>query len=140
MRLMTVAYVVSMLAIAGSAAAQSGSGTSPAPASAGQEQATAPSATEAGQRGGEAAGAVLLCDRLRLTRQAGDLRSRFQGAELAEFDKQATRVLQAWQKAITCANAGGPNPCRISLQRNCMMALQEIGPQGSALPGLLEPK
>lgn len=98
------------------------------------------SAKDAGARYGEAAGAVLVCYGLRITPQVADLRARYQGADLAEFDAQAGKILQAWREALNCLHAEGPNDCKVSQQWSCRQALQEIGPSGSAVRGLVEPK
>lgn len=97
-------------------------------------------ARDAGRRAGEAAGAAIVCYGLRITDKVTELRNRYQGGDLAEFDDQAGKVLQAWQATKTCQNAGGPNECKVSQQWSCLQALQEIGPGGSTLPGLVEPK
>jgi hypothetical protein len=97
-------------------------------------------AKDAGARYGEAAGAALVCYGLKITPQVAELRARYQGAELAEFDAQATKILRAWQDARNCEHADGPNDCKVSQQWSCRQAVQEIGPSGSALPGLVEPK
>lgn len=98
------------------------------------------SAKDAGARYGEAAGAVLVCYGLRITPQVADLRARYQGADLAEFDAQAGKILQAWRETLDCQHAEGPNDCKVSQQWSCRQALQEIGPSGSAVRGLVEPK
>lgn len=95
---------------------------------------------DAGARYGEAAGAALVCYGLKITPRVADLRARYQGADLDEFDAQAGKILQAWREALDCQHADGPNDCKISQQWSCRQALQEIGPAGTALRGLLEPK
>ena len=97
-------------------------------------------ARDAGRRAGEAGGAALVCYGLRITDKVTELRTRYEGDDLAEFDDQARKVLQAWQATKTCKNASGPNECKVSQQWSCLQALREIGPGGSALPGLVEPK
>jgi hypothetical protein len=98
-------------------------------------------ATEAGRRFGEAAGAALLCYGLRIRPdKVEELRSSYRADALADFDEQAAKTLQAWQAAKTCENANGPNECKVSQQWSCLQAVQEIGPGGSAVPGLIEPK
>jgi hypothetical protein len=98
-------------------------------------------ATEAGRRFGEAAGAAVLCYGLRIrTDKVAELRSKYRADALAKFDEQAAKTLQAWQAAKTCENANGPNECKVSQQWSCLQAVQEIGPDGSAVPGLVEPK
>jgi hypothetical protein len=97
-------------------------------------------AKDAGARYGEAAGAALVCHELQITPRVAELRARYQGHELDEFDAQAGKILQAWRAALSCEHADGPNDCKISQQWSCRQALQEIGPGGSAVPGLVEPK
>ena len=109
-------------------------------ASAGEGQTKTLSPRDAGRRGGEAAGAALVCYGFRITDEVTELRSRYRGADLAEFDEQAGKILQAWQATKTCQNATGPNECKVSQQWSCLQALREIGPGGSAVPGLVEPK
>ena len=98
------------------------------------------SAKDAGARYGEAAGAALVCYGLRITPQVAELRARYQGADQAEFDAQASKILQAWRGTLNCEQADGPNDCKVSQQWSCRQALQEIGPSGSAVRGLVEPK
>lgn len=98
------------------------------------------SAKDAGARYGEAAGAALVCSGLVITPRVAELRGRYQGADLAEFDAQAGKILQAWRDTLSCKHAEGPSDCRVSQQWSCRQALQEIGPSGSALRGLVEPK
>jgi hypothetical protein len=95
---------------------------------------------DAGARYGEAAGAVLVCYGLRITPQVAELRARYQGADLAEFDAQAGKILAAWRDTLNCQHADGPNDCKVSQQWSCRQALQEIGPGGSKVPGLVEAK
>ena len=98
-------------------------------------------AAEAGRRFGEAAGAALVCYGLRIRiDQVTELRSKYRGHDLAEFDEQAAKILQAWQATRTCENANGPNECKVSQQWSCLQAVQEIGPGGTTVPGLVEPK
>ena len=97
------------------------------------------SAKDAGARYGEAAGAVLVCYGLKITPQVAELRGRYQGADLAEFDAQAGKVLKAWRETLNCEHAEGPNDCKVSQQWSCRQAMQEIGPSGSEVRGLVEP-
>jgi hypothetical protein len=97
-------------------------------------------AKEAGARYGEAAGAVLVCYGLRMTPEVAKLRGRFQGNDLAEFDAQAEKILVAWRDTLNCIHAEGPNECKVSHAWSCRQAVQEIGPGGSKVPGLVEPK
>jgi hypothetical protein len=95
---------------------------------------------DAGRRGGEAAGAALVCYGLKITDRAAALRQQYEGDALAEFDAEAARILAAWQATKVCDNANGPNECKVSQQWSCLQAMREIGPAGSAVPGLVEPK
>ncbi len=106
-----------------------------------QEQPNRLLPAEAGRRFSEAAGAALLCYGLRIrTDQVAELRSKYRGDALTEFDEQAAKTLQAWQATKTCEHANGPNECKVSQQWSCLQAVQEIGPGGSAVPGLVELK
>ncbi|MFZ0709681.1 MAG: hypothetical protein WAM53_06540 [Terrimicrobiaceae bacterium] len=106
-----------------------------------QRQPNSLPAAEAGRRFGEAAGAALVCYGLRIrTDQVAELRSKYRDAALTEFDEQAAKTIQPWQATKTCENANGPNECKVSQQWSCLQAVQEIGPGGSAVPGLVEPK
>jgi hypothetical protein len=95
---------------------------------------------DAGARYGEAAGAALVCYGLKITPQVAELRGRYQGADLDEFDAQAGKVLKAWRETLNCEHAEGPNDCKVSQQWSCRQAMQEIGPSGSEVRGLVEPK
>lgn len=108
------------------------------PAATTQPSAKPLSAREAGARYGEAAGAVLVCYGLKITPQVAELRGRYQGADLAEFDAQAGKVLEAWREALNCKHAEGPNDCKVSQQWSCRQAMREIGPSGSEVRGLVE--
>jgi hypothetical protein len=104
------------------------------------DPATKLSAREAGARYGEAAGAALVCYGLKITPLVAELRARYAGDELKEFEAQATKVLQSWRQTLSCEQSNGPNDCKVSQQWSCRQALQEIGPSGSAVRGLVEPK
>ena len=41
---------------------------------------------------------------------------------------------------LNCQHADGPNDCKVSQQWSCRQAMEEIGPSGSAVRGLVEPK
>lgn len=98
------------------------------------------SATEAGRRYGEAAGAALVCYGLKITPRFEELRARYQGDDLSIFDSEAKKTVAAWRRTQTCELAGGPNDCKVSQQWSCRQAVQDVGPQGTAVPGLLEHK
>jgi hypothetical protein len=105
-----------------------------------QPQSKPLSAKEAGARYGEAAGAVLVCYGLKITPHVADLRARYQGDDLTEFDAQAGKILKVWRETLDCQHADGPNDCKVSQQWSCRQAMEEIGPSGSAVRGLVEPK
>ncbi|KAB2942782.1 MAG: hypothetical protein K8F92_20245 [Hyphomicrobium sp.] len=96
-------------------------------------------AKDAGAHYGEAAGAVLVCSGLRITPAVAELRARYQGADLAEFDAQAAKILGAWRDTLTCQHADSPSDCKLSQQLSCRQALQDIGPSGTKVRGLVEP-
>ena len=97
-----------------------------------------PSPQEAGARYGEALGAIEICDGTALTDKAKNLKASFAGAELDRFTAQAAKIYSAWVTVKNCVHQNDPNPCRIIMQKSCQEAISEIGPQGSALPGLLD--
>jgi hypothetical protein len=104
-----------------------------------QSESKSLTAKEAGARYGEAAGAVLVCYGLKITPQVAELRARYQGDDLTEFDAQAGKILKSWRETLNCEHAEGPNDCKVSQQWSCRQAMQEIGPSGSAVRGLVEP-
>jgi hypothetical protein len=98
------------------------------------------SARDAGRRGGEAAGAAILCEQLKVTGKVAELRGHYQGEDLAEFDAEASKIMQAWEQVKGCVNGQDPNQCKIAQQTSCVLALREVGPQGKIVPGLVELK
>ncbi len=95
-------------------------------------------ARDAGIRYGQAAGAAVVCENTHATTKAEELIKSFSGAELDAFKLQADTVLAAWKKTLSCEDSGGPNQCRLSHQISCGEAYKEIGPEGKAVPGLIE--
>jgi hypothetical protein len=93
---------------------------------------------EAGARYAQALGAAETCGGLRVGKRAEDLKAEFQGDDLKAFSAQAADVYAAWQKVKNCSRPLDPNPCRIEIQFSCQAAVSEIGPEGSAVPNLLE--
>jgi hypothetical protein len=98
------------------------------------------SARDAGARYGEAAGAALVCLRLKITPRVAELRARYEGDGLAEFDAQAAKVLQSWRSTQTCEHANGPDDCKVTQQLSCKLAMKEIGPGGTVIEGLVDAK
>lgn len=95
---------------------------------------------EAGTRYGQAAGVALVCYGMRTTPAAETLKARFTGPDQSAFQEEAEKVLAAWRELHACRRATGPNECRLSHAWSCRDAMREIGPAGSALPGLVEAK
>jgi len=93
---------------------------------------------ELGTRYGQAAGVAVLCYGLKVMPKAEQLKNRFSGADREAFDKQAAKILAAWQKTLRCENSGGPNECKLSHTWSCQLGLKELGPNGTVLPGLVE--
>ncbi len=97
-------------------------------------------ARAAGARYGQAAGVALVCHGVKTTDAVVVLKARFEGETASAFDEEATKVLAAWRDLYTCKDATGPNECRLSHDFSCGAAMREIGPGGSAMPGLIAPK
>jgi hypothetical protein len=95
---------------------------------------------EAGARYGQALGVALICYGLRTTPAMDRLPSQYTGDARTEFDSESEKTLAAWREAGSCKKAGGPNPCRLVHEWSCSAALKEIGPEGTALRGLVEQK
>ncbi|WP_439542039.1 hypothetical protein [Hyphomicrobium sp.] len=95
---------------------------------------------EAGARYGQALGVALICYGLRTTPALERLPSQYTGDARTEFDSESEKVLAAWREAGSCKKAGGPNACRLVHAWSCRAALNEIGPEGAILPGLVEQK
>jgi hypothetical protein len=96
------------------------------------------SAKEAGLRYGQAMGVARVCYGLRTTEAAARLEHTYQGADGEAFRAEAERILASWQDALSCTKSGGPNECRLIYEMSCRDAYREIGPEGSAFPGLVE--
>jgi hypothetical protein len=95
---------------------------------------------EDGARYGQAIGATLMCYKLETTDELAALKTRYAGSELDVFSAEAEKIVAAWRAVQTCEKAGGPNSCRLTQVWSCQEALREIGPNGSALPGLVRIK
>ena len=93
---------------------------------------------DAGLRYGQALGALEVCYGSKLTDKAKALESAFQGSELDAFKTSAAGVYQAWVKVRGCTNQKDPNTCKIIMDRSCQLAEKEIGPNGDAMPDLVE--
>lgn len=101
-------------------------------------QPLAKNAKEAGARYAQALGAAETCGGLRVSEIAEALKKEFSGDDLKVFNEQAADIYASWQKVKNCSRPLDPNPCRIMIQLSCQSAVSEIGPEGSAIPHLLE--
>jgi uncharacterized Ntn-hydrolase superfamily protein len=95
---------------------------------------------EAGARCGQASAVAIVCYGLKATQRVEELRAQYRVADLSEFDAEVARTLEAWKETATCRNAPGPNECKLSHVWSCQQALKEIGPEGTAVSGLVEPQ
>lgn len=96
-------------------------------------------AGEAGARYGQALGAAQICAGWAVTDKAHQLAATYDGAERATFTDQTAKTLDAWLKVKNCVNQADPNRCKVSMDLSCTSAIQEIGPKGSAVAGLIAP-
>lgn len=99
---------------------------------------------ERGARHGQALSAAKICPGARTTAKVAALAASIPASDRPAFDAASTRILAAWEKAFLCQDvdpAQAPreiNSCRKSKILSCTSTWSEIGPEGSALPGLLE--
>jgi hypothetical protein len=93
---------------------------------------------DAGSRYGQALGAVEVCADTKMTDRASALSALYSGADLEEFNTQEKKIFDAWTKVKHCVREDDPNQCRVIVDESCAAAMTEIGPAGTALPGLLE--
>ena len=101
------------------------------------------SVTELGARNGQALAAVRICPGARLTAKAETLGAGLAGSDLAMFRDESDRIVTAWARAFACrdvdpAQSRDINGCRRAKILSCTTTWQEIGPDGTALPGLLD--
>lgn len=100
-------------------------------------------AKELGIRHGQAIAAVRTCPGARLTAKAEGLETDLGRGDLAVFRDESDRILTAWANAFACTDVDPAqtreiNGCRRAKILSCNQAWQEIGPDGMALPGLVE--
>lgn len=102
------------------------------------------SVDEQGARHGQAIAAAKTCPGAKSTVKLTELAESIAQADRAEFDAASNRIVAAWQKAFSCKDAdpsNGPrqmNGCRKAKILSCTSTWREIGPEGSAYPGLME--
>jgi hypothetical protein len=99
---------------------------------------------EQGARHGQALSAAKICPGARTTAKVTTLAAAIRDADRAAFDAASQKIVDAWDKAFQCQDvdpAQAPreiNSCRKSKILSCTSTWSEIGPEGTALPGLLE--
>jgi hypothetical protein len=93
---------------------------------------------DVGARYGQARGALEICSGAKTTDMASALAALYQGDDLIAFQSQAAKIYEAWMKVKNCASLDDPSQCRMIVDESCAAAFAEIGPSGTALPGLLE--
>jgi hypothetical protein len=99
---------------------------------------------EQGARHGQALSAAKICPGARTTAKVAALAASIKDADRAAFDAASQKIVVAWDKAFLCQDvdpAQAPreiNSCRKSKILSCTSTWSEIGPEGAALPGLLE--
>jgi len=93
---------------------------------------------DTGSRYGQALGAIELCNGAKVTDKASALPALYTGAELDEFNAQQKKIYDAWIRVKHCVREDDPNQCKVIIDESCAAALSEIGPKGTAFPGLLD--
>lgn len=91
-----------------------------------------------GSRYAQARGASETCPGGKLTDKAAVLPSVYNGPELDVFNAQEKKIYDAWMRAKHCAQDDPSNQCKLVIDESCAAAISEIGPSGSAFPGLFE--
>ncbi len=87
---------------------------------------------------------MAICPGAKTTVKVAELAAAIHPDDRETFDAASNRIVVAWQKAFACQDvdpAQSPremNGCRKAKILSCTMTWREIGPDGSALPGLLE--
>ncbi len=97
-----------------------------------------PPVREAAARYGQALGVAEVCFGSKITSKAEALPKSYSGAEGETFKAQAGKIFDAWLKVKSCVRQDDPNQCKIIMDKSCLAAEAEIGPKGSAFPGLVE--
>jgi hypothetical protein len=103
-----------------------------------------PSIDEQGARHGQALAAARICPGARTTAKIDELAASIPSDRRPEFNAASDRIVDAWNQAFACQDVDPAqypreiNSCRKSKILSCSTTWSEIGPEGSALPGLLE--
>lgn len=117
--------------------------SSPAPAADASAEQPSVSVKDQGARHGQAIAAARICPGARRTPKAETLGNALTPDDRAVFDRESAVVVAAWEKAFSCTDVDPAqtreiNGCRKAKILSCTSAWREIGPEGAALPGLLD--
>jgi hypothetical protein len=93
---------------------------------------------DVGSRYAQALGASETCAGGKMTDKAALLASFYTGPKLEEFSAQEKKIYDAWMRVKHCADDDNQNQCKIVIEESCAAAISEIGPAGTAFPGLFE--
>jgi hypothetical protein len=93
---------------------------------------------DVGSRYGQALGAAETCDGGRITDKGAVLRALYTGEDLERFSAQENKIYEAWMRVKHCTTGEGSNICKVVIEESCAAAMAEIGPAGSAFPGLFQ--
>lgn len=101
------------------------------------------SVQEQGARHGQALAAARFCPGALLSDKAEKLGATLNKNEREVFNDNSEKVEKAWEKAFQCTDVDPAqtreiNGCRRAKIMSCTMTWQEIGPEGTALQGLLD--
>ena len=124
--------------VLGTAALPAAAGDSVAAPAPGTGEPSKLTAKDSGTRFGQALGAIEVCYGSKVTDKANALEANYAGAELEDFKTQAAKILEKWLKVKDCRKQNDPNQCKIIMDKSCLAAEAEIGPAGTAMPGLVE--
>ena len=94
---------------------------------------------DAGSRYGQALGAAEVCTGIKATERALTLSALYEKEDLETFKAQEKKIYDAWIRVKHCIREDDPNHCTLIIEESCAAAVTEIGPAGSAMPGLIEP-
>lgn len=97
-----------------------------------------------GARHGQALAAARLCPGAQTTPRVAELAASLPTADRPDFEAASRRIVDAWDKAFACRDVDPAqyprevNSCRKNKILTCTTTWSEIGPDGTAVPGLLE--
>src|ERR1700761_3717261 len=93
---------------------------------------------DVGSRYGQALGASETCTGGKITEKGAVLTALYTGAHLDEFGVQEKKIYDAWMRVKHCVGNDDAGQCKVIVDESCAAALSEVGPKGTAFPGLLE--